>query len=492
MHNATSTGIDDQKIHVDRLSPHLRKIAAALHDAGGRAVLVGGFVRDTLLKIEGQSKDLDVEVFGLELLELEAVLLKFGAVITIGRSFGVLQLKGLNVDFSLPRRDNKIAEGHRGFEVQVDAGLNFADAALRRDLTINSMGIDLITGVLLDPHGGQKDLKAKVLRAVDPDTFAEDPLRVLRTAQFAARFHMHAHPSLVELCKTLDLNELSPERICAELRKLLIKGLQPSVGFAFLRQVGLIGFFAPVAALINVPQDTEWHPEGDVWTHTMLCIDEMAQQRIARESTLKEESPIPREFEDHEFMLALAVLCHDFGKATHTFTDDNARIRSPGHDKAGVHPAREFLETLRISHAHIEQVAVLVAEHLAPALYVKTNARGRGYRRLARKLGAVGLTIMDLARVARADHFGRTTADALERSFPALKVFLSEAERFSVQHAAPQDVVLGRHLIQRGLKPGPMFSKILEQCRELQDSEGLSEVDTILNRVLPTLGAQGF
>ena len=194
-------------------------------------------------------------------------------MITVGRSFGVLRVKGMDVDFSLPRRDSKVGAGHRGFDVETDPSLDFATAAKRRDLTINSIGLDPLTDEVLDPHGGVADLEAGVLRATDPAAFAEDPLRGLRVAQFAARMAMSADAQLEALCARLDLSEVSPERIFDEMRKLLLKGVKPSLGFELMNRTGMLTIFPEVAAMSDVPQDPQYHPEGDVWIHTMMVID---------------------------------------------------------------------------------------------------------------------------------------------------------------------------------------------------------------------------
>ena len=203
-------------------------LAEAIARAGGRALLVGGFVRDHAL--EQESKDYDFEIYGLSLSDLETTLATFGEVIAVGRAFGVLRVKGFEMDFSLPRRDNKTGKGHRGFVVDLDPTLSFAEAARRRDLTINSMGLDPLTDELIDPYGGQTDLKAGVLRATDASQFSEDPLRGLRVAQFASRFDMHPDEELIAVCRDLDLSELPAERLCGEFQKLMLKGRRPSVG----------------------------------------------------------------------------------------------------------------------------------------------------------------------------------------------------------------------------------------------------------------------
>lgn len=455
---------------IETIDPRIVEVARALADAGGRAVLVGGYVRDRLLGID--SKDYDVEVYGLTPDALSTVLASYGEIVEVGRAFGVLRVKGIDADFSLPRRDSKRGRGHRGFDVAVDPQLGFTEASRRRDLTINSIGLDPLTGEILDPHRGRDDLKRGILRATDPAHFSEDPLRGLRAAQFAARLEMQPDEMLTELCSRLDLEELAPERVFEELRKMLMKARRPSIGFEFLRRAGLLGIFPEIAALEGVPQDPAWHPEGDVWIHTMMVIDEAARLRTGAEDDLA---------------LMYGALCHDFGKPETTF-DDGTRIRSPKHEVLGARMAKSFLERLRAPAALGRQVEALVRYHLAPFLYVAQATTARGYRRLARNLDRAGANIDLLVRVARADHWGRTTEEARRRIFPAGDAFLAEAEAASVRHEAPRDVVQGRHLTARGLEPGPHFADILARCRDLQDRTGWTDAEEILDKVLSERG----
>ena len=199
----------------------------------------------------------------------------------VGRAFGVFRVGGIDADFSLPRRDSKRGPGHRGFDVAPDPSLDFAEAARRRDLTVNSIGIDPLTGDVLDPHGGRRDLTRRVLRATDPARFPEDPLRGLRVAQLAARLDMTPDEALVALCRTLDLSELSGERVFDEFTKLLLRAARPSIGLRVLEDTGQLRFFPELDALRGVPQDPKWHPEGDVWLHTLMVLDVAATLRGA-------------------------------------------------------------------------------------------------------------------------------------------------------------------------------------------------------------------
>ena len=448
------------------LDPPIREIAAAVRDAGGRAVVVGGWVRDHLLGI--RSKDVDVEVFGLDVVRLESLLAGFGKVHAVGRAFGVFRVGGIDVDFSLPRRDSKRGPGHRGFDVAPDPSLDFAAAARRRDLTVNSIGLDPLTGEVLDPHAGRRDLERGVLRATDPAHFPEDPLRGLRVAQLAARLEMTPDEALVALCRKLDSSELSGERVFDEFRKLLLLAPKPSIGFKVLEDTDQLRFFPELDALRGVAQDPEWHPEGDVWTHTLMVLDVAA--------TLRDRA-------DEDLALMFGALCHDLGKPA-TTEPSGGRIRSHGHDVEGVAPTRALLGRMHAPGALVDRVAALVEHHLAPALFIRNGATAKGYRRLARKLERAGVSMELLVRVARADHLGRTTADALAGRFDAGDAFLAASRAHSVEHAAPRDVVLGRHLIERGRQPGPGFAPILERCRDVQDETGCTDPGRILDRVL--------
>ena len=478
------------------LDPKCVEIARAVRDAGGRALVVGGWVRDHLLGV--RSKDVDIEVSGLDAARLESLLAGFGRVHAVGRAFGVFRVGGIDVDFSLPRRDSKRGPGHRGFDVTPDPSLGFAQAARRRDLTVNSIGIDPLTGEILDPHGGRRDLERRVLRATDPERFPEDPLRGLRVAQLAARLEMAPDGELLALCRALDLGELSGERVFDELAKLLLRAAKPSIGFRFLEDSGQLRFFPELDALRGVPQDPEWHPEGDVWVHTLMVLDAAASLRGGGTAPGAQEpdrsthppaatppagertsSPGGRE----DLALMLGALCHDLGKPATTERVDG-RIRSYRHDVAGVAPTRALLERMRAPGALVDQVAALVEHHLAPALFVSNAATAKGYRRLARKLERAGVGVELLVRVARADHLGRTTADALAGRFDAGDAFLAAARAHSVEHAAPRDAVLGRHLVARGMKPGPGFASILERCREIQDETGWTDPERILDHAL--------
>lgn len=450
------------------IGPRLVAVCRSIAEAGGRAWLVGGAVRDRLL---GEPADeLDFEVRGLELEELRAALVATGEeLIEVGRSFGVLRLRHADADFGLPRRDSKQGRGHRGIHARIDPSLDWEVAARRRDLTVNAVFLDPLSGEIRDPLGGLDDLRAGRLRACDPQTFGEDPLRALRVMQLTARLGMDPDAELVRICSEQDLAELSAERVFEEFRKLLLLGARPSRGLRFLEETGLLRFFEPLQAMVGVPQDPHWHPEGDVWIHTLMVVDEAA--------ALRDGGP-------EDAALMFGALCHDFGKPPTTVVGRDGRVRSPAHDVAGERIALEFLSRLRAPSELVAHVRTLTREHLAPAVFHDQNSSDRAWRRLARRLARTGTSMQLLARLARADHLGRTTGAALRREFPAGDAFLERARRLQLDGAAPADVVQGRHLLALGMKPGKEIGEILDRCRCVQDETGWDDPERILARVL--------
>jgi tRNA nucleotidyltransferase (CCA-adding enzyme) len=432
------------------LSAELTKLTNAIYQRGGQPIIVGGSVRDYLL---GQHlpKDLDLEIYGLEADELEVVLSQFGKILRVGKSFGVLKLitQKAEYDVSLPRRESNTGKGHKGFLVNADPKMTFKEASARRDFTVNSIGFEPIQQVWLDPHNGKGDLRKRILRHIG-HAFAEDPLRVLRGAQFAARLNFQLAPETLALCQTLDLNELSRERLLGEFKKLLLLAKRPSIGLEILRQTRTLRFFPELEALIDVPQDPTWHPEGCVWTHTLMVVDEAAKLRTADEKA--------------NLILMFGALCHDFGKPETTIWKDG-HWRSPAHDVLGMRPTEEFLRRLTDEASLIERVTVLVREHLRPAMLY--NDREKVTPGAIRRL-ALRVSIPELLRVAEADHFGRTTEDALRREFPAKQWLLEQAAKLHVRDERPKPLLKGRHLLSLGMRPSPQMGEILEEAFALQ------------------------
>ena len=432
------------------------ELAEAARAAGGRALLIGGCVRDELMG--RQPKDWDVEVYGIDPPRLREMLDRFGEVNVVGEAFTVYKI-GAHLDISLPRRERKTGRGHRAFMVEGDPAMTIEDATSRRDFTVNAILKDPLTGEIIDPFHGREHLAAKTLRAVSPKTFSEDSLRVLRAAQFAARFEFDIDQQTVDLCRAIDLSDLPAERIWGEIEKLLLRARRPSTGFDWLRKLGAIDqLFPELKALIDVPQDAEWHPEGDVFVHTCLVIDR------ARE--LIDDLDYPR-----QVTVMLAALCHDFGKpATTAFVD--GRTRSREHEEAGVEPTNTFLDRLNIhtldGYDVRAQVIALVRDHLKPGeFYKKRNEVGDGaFRRLARKC-----ELELLYRVARADSLGRN-AEYVPRekwyTAEAQEWFIARARELAVASQPPAPILLGRHLLELGLEPGPRIGEITKAVYEMQ------------------------
>ena len=431
-------------------------LAQAVRAEGGRALLVGGCVRDLLMGQE--PKDWDVEVYGIEPAKLRALLDRFGSVNVVGEAFTVYKLAA-DLDVSLPRRERKSGRGHRAFVIEGDPSMTIEDAARRRDFTINAILEDPLGGEVIDPFHGREDIKNRILRAVSVDTFAEDSLRVLRAAQFVARFEFEIEPKTLALCRDIDLSDLPAERVWGEMEKLLLRARQPSVGLQWLRELGAIEqLFPELNALIDVPQDEEWHPEGDVFIHTRLVADR------ARE--LIDDLPYAK-----QVTVMLAAIAHDFGKpATTEFVD--GRLRSRGHEEAGVAPTASFLDRLSIhtleGYDVRAQVIALVRDHLRPGEFFKKKEEvGDGaFRRLARKCE------LDLLyRVAKADSLGRNA-----EWVPREKWFTSEAQEWFVECAReleveqqpPVPLLLGRHLLEMGMEPGPRVGEITKTIYEMQ------------------------
>ena len=423
-------------------------LARAIRDAGGRALIVGGWVRDRRLGLA--SKDLDLEVYGLPAARLRAVLDHFGNVQTVGESFTVYKVG--EIDVALPRRESKVGAGHRGFEVQGDPQMSVDEAARRRDFTINAIAWDPLTGEDLDPHRGIDDLEHRVLRAVDPRTFGDDSLRVLRGVQFAARFELTMDGATRALCRSIPLDDLPAERIWGEVEKLLLLARRPSVGFELARDLGVTArFFPEMEALVGCEQEPDWHPEGDVWVHTLIVIDEA---RALIDDLGRGE----------QVALMLGAVCHDFGKPATTSVIDG-RVRSFNHEEAGVEPALALLDRLNLhtidGYAVRRQVVGLVAHHLKPGMWhkVRDEVGDGAFRRLAQK---VDLEL--LARLARADCHGRVG----QFDCAAMDWFIARARSLGVEHRPPGPLLLGRHVLALGVEPGPRVGEILKRVYEQQ------------------------
>lgn len=419
-----------------------------------RAYVVGGFVRDRLLGID--SKDVDIEVFGVSLEELARRLSRTGRVDLVGRSFGIVKwtlASGSTYDVSIPRRDSKTGAGHKGFAIELDATMSPEQAAARRDFTINALMFDPRRGDLLDFFGGLSDLEGRTLRHTGP-TFVDDPLRVLRGMQFVGRFGLKAAAETIALCRSIvpTHDELSRERIREEWFKWAGKSTLPSAGLRFLAESGWLVHYPEIAEMTGTPQDPEWHPEGDVFVHTGHCLDRLV------------ELPEWRDADDEtRIVLTLAVLAHDFGKPETTRREirkGRERIVSPGHEGAGVLRSDAFLERIGAPEGIARRVAPLVREHLA-GLQEMTP---RAVRRLARRL--VPETIARLAVVMTADAMGRPPLPAAVPSY--VDALLEKARAEEVVASAPSPILRGRDLVALGVAEGPQLGAILRRAYDAQ------------------------
>lgn len=429
-------------------------ISQDLKRHGARAILVGGAVRDYYLNLP--IKDYDIEVYGLHSMqELIDILSSYGSVNLVGKSFGVLKFRydGNEYDFSFPRRESKTAKGHRGFDIEVDGFMSFKEASLRRDFTVNALGYDIEDDKFLDSFGGLGDLKDKKLRHINKKTFTEDSLRVYRAVQFCARFDFHLADETFLLCKKMvdngDLKDLAKERVFEEFKKLLLKSKKPSIGFELMRKLGILRYYPELEMIIGIKQEYKYHPEGDVWIHTMMSLDAMSKMLGSDEK--------------ENLVLMFAVLCHDFGKATTTVVDENGRIRSIGHEKAGLEPTEKFIYRLSDERKLIDRVLPLVEHHLKPSQFYSAKSKDKAIRRLSTKVN-----ISELIKVAKADFLGRDTKEAKSGIYEAGEWLKSKAKNLKVDKKPLENLLRGRDLIKLGLKPSPSFKKILDEVYHLQ------------------------
>jgi len=431
------------------INPHAKKVCEYISqvalDSGGRAYLVGGCVRDSLMGLS--PKDTDIEVYGIEPEHLEKLLRAKFKVDKVGKSFGVWIVKGFDVDVAIPRRERKIGEGHKAFDVECDPFMSIESACSRRDFTINAMLYDWLNGELIDPYGGRSDLEKKILRHTS-ERFVEDPLRVLRAMQFSARFDMDVALETIELCSKIPFENLASERVFEEWKKLLLKGKKISKGLNFLRDCGWIKYFPELSACVGCEQDSEWHPEGDVFTHTGFCLDSFAQNRVGEE------------WED--LVVGFAVLCHDFGKPLCTTKAADGKIHSYGHDILGRKPTLRFLERMTRQRSLIEEVVPLVERHMAILDLWRNKCGDSAIRRLAGKVKRIDR----LVRVDDADRNGRPPIKP-EPSPQGIWI-MERANELKIKDSVPKPIIMGRHLIELGMKPSPMFGEICSALYEAQ------------------------
>lgn len=386
----------------------LNKIFDKLEKNSVKSIIIGGFIRDSLLNIASQ--DIDIEVYNVSSFKkLENLLKEFGSINSVGKSFGVckLNINKYNLDFTLPRIDSKISSGHLGFDIEIDKNLDFTTASRRRDFTMNAIGYNVVNKKLLDPYGGIKDLSNKTLKMVDAKTFVEDPLRVLRAVQFCSRYELKMNNELFLLCKNMIeknlLLELAKERIYEEIKKNLLKSKKPSLGFELLKKLDALKYFTNLDLL----NEKSWH-------RSMDTIDAIASLTITNKKRKE--------------VLMLASICYTFNAS---------QIES-------------FISSLSNDKSLLKSITIL-CENLNTILDMSSN-RFSNYDVL--KL-ATYVNIEDLSILS----------DAL---FGVGKDVFAKAKELNVVNKKAPAILLGRDLISAGLKPSNEFSYILDSAYEAQ------------------------
>lgn len=412
-----------------------KEIAKLVKENGGRTFYVGGYVRDKLLNIE--NKDVDIEVHGISEDTLYKILKSLGTPLAYGSSFGVYSLSGHNIDIALPRSEKLIGKKHTDFRIDVDPFIGYKNACKRRDITINALMMDVLTGEILDYYSSINDLNNKIIRYVDKDSFFEDPLRVLRVAQFAARLQFKVDEDTIDLCKNIDLSYLSRERIEEELRKALLKANKPSIFFDVLNKMNQLSYwFKEVEDLINIKQDPIYHPEGDVYIHTMQVLDRCAKYRDVVSDA-------------YSFMLL--GLTHDFGK-TITSEEIDGRIHAYNHEIDGVPLVETFLKRISNRKDVIKYVKNMVTMHMEP----NKKANNHSSIKSTNKMFYNCISPKDLIYFSICDS-GKT--DNLN--------FLNE--RYKIyEEIINKPFVTGNDLIKAGIKPNEDFHKLLEYATKLR------------------------
>jgi putative nucleotidyltransferase with HDIG domain len=430
---------------VDKIVGLSQQIVRAILEKG-KIYEVGGAVRDRYISPILPDKDKDYLITGIPMEELCSLLSGFGKVDLVGKSFGVIKFlpfkryDGEHVfDVALPRKEYSTGPGHKDFRVEYDHTLKVEDDLSRRDFTINAMAEDLATGQLVDPLNGRKDIKRRLIRMANPNSFRDDPLRMLRGIQFAARFEFELEKETLEsLRENAELiATISPERIQEELNKLLVKAKYPSAGFRLMQQVGLLEKILPeLASAVGVTQPGGYHAY-DVFEHSILTADSAPRDLVIR----------------------LAALLHDISKPeTKVPTESGATFY--GHEKKGARVAKRALQRLRYSNQIIEQVTLLIDKHM-----FTTGVTDKGVRRLIRKMGEESVfSLLDLRRAdVIAQGKGGTTGDVDE---------LEERIRLELERQPPfglKDLEVGGNDIMKAfdIPPSPLVGQVLNRLLEL-------------------------
>ncbi len=444
----------------------LHSIINSIVKADGIILLVGGAVRDLLLGLS--VKDLDCEVHGISLDNLEQLLGKFGIVSLVGKQFGVLRLHGLNIDWSVPRNDSS----GRKPTVVLDPSLSIEEAFRRRDLTINAMGINLSTYELIDPFNGLHDLQRHILRTPDPALFVQDPLRFFRVMQFVGRFQMNPDATLNQICSNMDISGVSRERIEHEFKKLLLQSKRPSLGLVWLDTIGRLADVLPELAVTkNISQEPKWHPEGDVFEHSKQSLDAAAA--------------LSYDDQQEKLIILYAALCHDLGKATTTEIIDH-KVRSFDHAQEGAIITKKLLQRITNNKELIDDVCILVRYHMQPTQLVLQHSTLAAYKRLAQKLAP--LTLNMLAKLALADKRGRNQhkGTPLTVDVPEIDQFLIMAQKANVLTCVEQPLLQGKDLLDV-IPPGPLLGAMVKKAYQVQIEENIHNKEELKERIVALL-----
>ena len=440
-------------------SPKVKRIIQLLLDGGASDCLfVGGCVRDHFLDV--QTKDIDIEVYGLSYKQIVKVLKPHFHVGWVGQSFGTVKVDN-EIDLNVPRTESKTSTGHTGFDVVSDPFLDPTVALSRRDFTINAIGIR-IDGTVIDPFGGLDDLRKGILRA-PTEAFCEDPLRVLRGMQFAARFGFDLEPLTCELCRRVlpEFETLSAERIWTEWEKWATKGRFPGKGLQVLRDTGWVACFPEIEALIDTPQNPVYHPEGDAFTHTKMTCD--AAVPIADELKLNAAE---------RTILLFAALCHDFGKPATTILNKKGNWSSPRHAVEGVPIAHNFLKRLHAPNLILEHVPILVGEHMAHDAAPPGECPSFPVvRRLAVRLAPSNIKMW--SALCRSDSLGNGSTEPRHK----ISTWEEVAAKLEVRENKPKPILQGRDLIKLGMEPGRAMGALLHRAYEAQLDGVISNLD---------------
>lgn len=427
-----------------RIDALAQKIFDDILAHGGKVYIVGGSVRDELMG-NLEHHDMDVEIYHLTYDELSDILKQYGHVNTFGKSFAIMQLDTLpHYDFALPRQEKKTGNRHQDFETMIDPNLPLEKAILRRDLTINALMYDYQQDKIIDLCHGQQDLQNQIIRCVDPKSFIEDPLRVLRVARFVAKFQFQVEEKTLALCTQMVqdhmLDHLSKERVYQEYCQILMSQ-QPSLGFMFLKDIGALPPY--LQALTSTQQRLDFHPEGDVFTHTMLVIDVAAN--------VKKKT-------DHPLWFMWACLLHDIGKPLVTTPEGHA----PKHNEAGV----QVFQNVQLITAKKERqyISTMIMYHMHLMNMSRHHAKDLSYLRLLKKIdGKVSMN--DLIYMSCCDKLGR--GKVVQEQYDEFWVFIKDKQkRLGTQ--APSPLVRGDDLIKMGLTSHHLFQQILDEAYDLQ------------------------